>query len=227
MRASPNSGQRAARLLFDYLALRTEVLGRSDLIMGFGHFDPKIPRHCGGLWRQHLAPRILFTGGVGAGSADLGQPEAHYLRQVLLEAYPEIPSENVWVEATSTHTGENLTHSIALLDQSSPDWSFCRGISRVILVANAYRQRRVWLTCRHHLPEVELLNAPPPTTFEREYSMFADKGQNLMVLLVGEIQRIQRYGALGYIERCELPRLVSQAQGLLRAALVDSGVKAI
>jgi uncharacterized SAM-binding protein YcdF (DUF218 family) len=199
----------AARLLYRYLAMRTQPLSGADLVMGFGHFDPKVPRRCGELWRRGLVPRILFTGGVGAGSANLEQPEAIYFRRLLRERYPEIPDEDVLVEPDSTHTGENVTFSIDLLRR------FDHGLSRVILVANAYRQRRVWLTCRHHLPDVHFENAPPLTSFDQERDMFAAAGEDFIGLLVGEVDRIRRYGALGYIAPCDLPHRVLAAYELL------------
>lgn len=179
------------------------------LIVGFGHFDPKIPATCGALWRAGWAPRILFTGGAGAGSADLDQPEARYFRNLLRRDYPEIPEDGVLLETTSTHTGENVLNSAALLRQTSPDHSFDRGLDRVVLVANAYRQRRVWLTCRRHLsPDIRLINVPPDTTFEAESTLFAEKGEDFVKLLIGEIDRILRYGELGYIEREPIPASV-------------------
>ena len=66
----------AAQVLFDYLYLRSPEIGSADAVIGFGHFDLKIPRRCLALHRSGLAPLIVFSGGMGAGTADLGQAEA-------------------------------------------------------------------------------------------------------------------------------------------------------
>lgn len=213
-----------ARRLFEYLAVcdydAAAMAGApADLIMGFGHFDPKIPRVCGALWCHHLAPRILFTGGRGAGTADLNQPEALHFRNELCRCYPEIPEDVVLVEPRSRHTGENVINSIALLRSVTPEACFERGVTHVILVANAYRQRRVWLTCRRHMPRVHFTNAPPPTSLGEELALFAGKGQDLIALMVGEVERLMKYSELGYIAMAQIPEDVYAAFQSLKQTL--------
>ena len=36
----------AAQVLFDYLYLRDQKIGPADAVIGFGHFDLKIPGRC-------------------------------------------------------------------------------------------------------------------------------------------------------------------------------------
>ncbi len=45
-----------ARVLFDYLYLRDPDILAADAVIGFGHFDLKIPRRCLELHRRGLAP---------------------------------------------------------------------------------------------------------------------------------------------------------------------------
>ena len=49
-------------------------------------------------------------------------------------------------------------------------------------------------------------NAPPTTTFEEELAEFANKRFDLIQLLVGEIDRIIRYGERGFLAQEPLPR---------------------
>ncbi|MCD6284804.1 MAG: YdcF family protein [Anaerolineae bacterium] len=206
----------AAQTLYDYLALRDASVGPADLIIGFGHFDLKIPRQCGALWRAERAPRILFTGGVGAGTAGLDQPEAVYFRDEVLRHCPEIPESTILVEASSRHTGENVARSTALLKAVSPEACFDRGIDRVILVATAARQRRVWLTCTKHWPHLSLENLPPHATYAQDLALFAEKGRDLDALLLGEVERLLTYPSLGYIAQPDIPREVLDAYRMLR-----------
>jgi hypothetical protein len=206
----------AAEALFEYLALRDAAPDHADIIIGFGHFDAKIPRMCGTLWRQGMAPRILFTGGIGAGTADLGQPEALYFREELRHCCPEIPESQVLVEPDSRHTGENVAYSIALLARVTPEACFGRGVTRAILVAATYRQRRVWLTCRHLLPAVHFVNLPPVTSFAQELDLFRGKSQDLLALMVGEVDRIVRYGEAGYIQATPIRDAVKAQARILR-----------
>lgn len=205
----------ATQTLFGYLARRDMTVEPGDLIIGFGHFDPKIPLRCGALWRAGLAPRILFTGGFGAGTADLGRPEALYFRDVILQHYPEMPASSILVEPASRHTGENVEKSTALLRAVSPEACFDRGIRHVILVATAARQRRVWLTCQKHWPHIRLTNAPPVTSLETERRLFAGKGRDLVPLLLGEMARILDYPERGFIVSDTVPGDVLEAYTLL------------
>jgi uncharacterized SAM-binding protein YcdF (DUF218 family) len=201
-----------AQTLFDYLTVRSSNLDRADVIIGFGHFDPKIPARCYDLYRKGYASRLLFTGGMGAGTADLRQPEALYFRDEVKRLYPEIPEGALVLEAESTHTGENVLYSLRCLQEIGVG----SGLTQVILVANAYRQRRVWLTWQRHAPSVSAFNAPPSTTFETEQAMFAEKGQDLIGFMIGEVDRIRRYADLGYIVRVKVPGEIMRACDHLR-----------
>jgi uncharacterized SAM-binding protein YcdF (DUF218 family) len=209
-----------AQELFLYLAISSPIVQRADVILGFGHFDLKIPRRCGELYTQRYADRIIFTGGIGSGTADLRQPEARAFEDELYRTYPQIPPEAVILEDSSTNTGENVRFTTEKLRRDYADFTFGREISSAILVANAYRQRRVWLTCRKQLPATTFINAPPQTTFEQEYRLFAEKGENLSALLVGEIERLSRYAEAGYILMEPLPKKIEQQYARLKETLV-------
>lgn len=207
------------RTIFAYLALAAPGIRRADAIIGFGHFDLNIPKRCAELYISGCADRIIFTGGIGSGTADLGQPEAHAFLDELSRSYPNIPAEAILLEDTSTNTGENVQFTRQLLERARPELAFGRGIQSVILVANAYRQRRVWLTCRKQLPTLTFMNAPPDRTFEQEYRMFADKGFEFPRLLLGEIERLQRYAEAGYIAAEPIPDDIYRCYAELRRML--------
>jgi uncharacterized SAM-binding protein YcdF (DUF218 family) len=209
----------AAREIFAHLAMRSEPVARCDAAIGFGHFDLRIPRRCGALYAEGLARGILFTGGIGAGTADLGQPEALAFREELRRTHPQISDDAVVVESESTNTSENIAFTARKLAAGRLDFCFGRGILSAILVASPYRQRRVWLTCVKQLPGIALFNAPPESRFEEEMRLFAAKGQDLIGLLGGEIDRIVNYGELGYIEREAIPEAILTARRALREAV--------
>jgi uncharacterized SAM-binding protein YcdF (DUF218 family) len=194
-----------AKEIFEYLYVFSEVIPHSDVIIGFGHFDLKIPRHCGELYTNESARRIIFTGGIGSGTADLGKAEAVAFREELRRRHPSISAEAVIVEDRSTNTSENVQFTAQKLKMEYPDFTFGEQIKKVLIVANAYRQRRVFLTCRRNLPEVEFYNSPPTSTFEEELQLFSSKGFDFIKLLLGEIDRIIRYGEKGYILRENIP----------------------
>ncbi len=207
----------AARVLFDYLHLRDSKIAPADAVIGFGHFDLKIPRRCLELHRGGLTPLIVFSGGTGAGTADLGQPEA---RAFLEEVRASGVAEGVVVlEDHSTNTGENLAATARLLEQQGRPLGSEGGIRTALIVANACRQRRVFLTCRLHHPGVRWVNAPPVTSFDEERALYAEKGQDLVPLLSGEVRRLLDYPARGFCLSADIPRGVLAAHERLEARL--------
>ena len=201
--------------IFSYLYLR-EVRQKVDAIIGFGHFDMKIPRTCGKLYQEGYAPKIIFTGGVGAGTADLQKNEALVFHDELLRHYPDIPEDDVLIEDQSTNTGQNIHFLKEKAFRQWPGHNFSKGISSVMLVCNAARQRRTWLTWKKILPEVHAINCPPDTSFENEKALFQSKGRALENLLIGEMERILSYPDKGFIVEEKVPEDVYDAYQALK-----------
>jgi hypothetical protein len=206
----------AARRVFAFLDLSDDAPPEADLIIGFGHFDPRIPRRCCDVFNAGVAPRILFTGGRGAGTADIVVSEAEYFREEARRYAPSIPDSAFVLEATSTNTSENLLNSIQALESAEPPLRVGASLRRAILVATPYRQHRVWLTCRKLMPGVTLANLPPFSTYEGDAALFAGRGQDLEGLLPGEVERIVKYAEMGYVERATIPAEVAEACRVLR-----------
>ncbi|MBI5689523.1 MAG: hypothetical protein HZC55_05450 [Verrucomicrobia bacterium] len=90
----------AARRTLHYLAtVDPTPSAPADAILGFGMFDLRLPVFCGELHRRGLAPRLIFTGGIGAGTGNLGRPEADAWHDALRRARPEIPATEVILES--------------------------------------------------------------------------------------------------------------------------------
>jgi len=202
----------AAKRLFEYLSVRDEVFPKADLVIGFGHFDLRIPKLCGALYESGRAKKILFTGGYGAGTADLPDAEAVVFGQVLAQGYPAIPREHVFIESASTNTGENIRFSGEMLKRADPAFCFERGIRSVIAVASPYRQRRVYRTMQRLHPAIRVWNSPPLTSFEEEAQAFGAKGQDFVSLLFGELDRIIQYPAKGYMAPDSIPPDILQTK---------------
>jgi len=197
-----NNAVRLAKPLFDYLYLQDKI-SLAEAIIGFGHFDQKIPFHCGKLFCEGFAPLIIFSGGIGAGSAGLKKPEALEFFDTLKHHFPDIPSGKVFLEDKSTNTGENIKLTLDMLRDKNPEFSSFR---KLIIAANSYRQRRVWLTCKKYFKNTELINSPPDTNFEEELEMFERIGEDLCSHLIQELVRIRTYPDNGYIEKNVIPK---------------------
>ena len=190
---------------FDYLYLK-EPPQKADIIIGFGHFDMKIPSRCAELFEKGYARKIIFTGGIGAGTADLGQAEADAFLAHVEQHHPGITSNHIFTENKSTNTGENLRFTLENLKKEQPTWHKKLTTGKVILVANPFRQRRVYLTAAQILPQATLINCPPESDYEKELALFKTKNQNLNEQLPGEIKRIIEYPSKGWIKKEAVPK---------------------
>jgi uncharacterized SAM-binding protein YcdF (DUF218 family) len=209
----------AARRTLAYLAATDDAPAAPvDAILGFGVFDLRLPVFCGELFQQGAAPRIIFTGGVGAGSGRLVAPEAEAWRAALRQAYPAIPDSAVILEPRSTNTAENIAFTSALLARDFPDLAFGRGLRRVIVVASPSRLRRVRLTLAHLQPNLTVIRRLPPVSLESEWAAYGLQGIDYIAHLAGELDRLVDYPAKGWIAAEPLPPEIAAAHTVLRAA---------
>ncbi|MFW5726223.1 MAG: YdcF family protein [Bacteroidota bacterium] len=200
--------------LYNYLNIKDEPRA-ADVIIGFGHFDMNIPKRCCELYLRGLGKKIIFTGGVGAGSADFKNAEAIEFFQYARRFFPEIPPEDILIEDHSTNTGENIRFSIQLIKNHQPGFNFDRGISSAILVATPARQLRVYLTVLQHLPHIELINLPPDLSLDDNVTLFAEKGEDFTRQLTGEIYRLLEYPAKGLCAPVEVPHDITKHYKIL------------
>ncbi len=185
-----------------------------DAVIGFGMFDLSLPRYCADLYVQGAAPRIIFTGGVGAGTGDLGGPEADMWRAEIRRTHPQIPDSAFVLENRSTNTAENIAFTAELLAQKYPALTFGGGIESVIVVASPSRMRRVRLTLRKLQPGVRVVRRLPHVDFAAEAALYARQGVDYFEHLVGELDRIALYPTRGWIAEEPIPPQV-QAAGVV------------
>lgn len=176
-----------------------------DWVVGLGHFDLGIPRLCGALHLQGLARHIAFAGGLGAGTADLGQPEADAFLAELERTFPRIDLADVVLENRSTNTGENFRFLSAELARRAPE--LCRGgqPKSALIIATPIRLRRAILTARKQWPGTELHSLAPVRDWRDDQALYQTKGLSLPRQMLEEIKRLQTYPAQGWIESCNIP----------------------
>ncbi len=192
--------KKTTKIVYHFLS-STDKEVQADLIIGFGHFDLRIPKQCAALFNKGLAPKILFTGGVGAGSADFKNAEAIEFLNHVKSNYPEIKTEHILIESTSTNTGDNLKNSIDILKEKN----LFNSLKRIILVATPTRQLRVSLTAKKYFKNAVLVNLPPNSSFETDKQMNTNKGIDFEEHLLGELKRIVDYPTLGFACSTNIP----------------------
>ena len=123
------------QVIWDYLGMH-QIPEKSDVIVGFGNFNTNIARRAAELYRQGLAPVVLFTGGLGRNTEGLlPEPEAVRFARVAMEC--GVPEEAILLEPESTKTAENILFTRRLLEE--------RGIThhRILGVHQPFIERRI------------------------------------------------------------------------------------
>ena len=102
------------QIIWDYLCLHQEPTA-ADCIVGFGNFNTNIARRAAQLYLEGIAPKILFTGGLGRNTEGLlPEPEAIRFAKVAMEC--GVPEEDIILEDKSTNTKENILFTKQLLE---------------------------------------------------------------------------------------------------------------
>lgn len=219
MSATPSSLGEAIVTVVSYLAETDPRRGEPyDAVIGFGMFDLGLPRFCGDLYQQGAARLIVFTGGIGAGTGDLGGPEADVWRDELSRSHPAISDDAVVVENRSTNTAENVAFTAEWLQQSRPEFALGRGITRVLVVASPTRLRRVWLTIRRQQPSLELARCLPALDIDADVRLYAAQRIDYAAHLAGELDRLVSYADRDWIVGEPLPDRIEAARAILRCA---------
>jgi hypothetical protein len=208
----------AAACAFNYLS-EVDPLPNApcDAVIGFGTFDVTLASFCGELYAQRQARRIIFTGGFGAGTTDLGLPEADAWREELRRTHPLISGEHVITENRSTNTAENIEFTARLLLNDHGPLRFGHGLNTALIVASPSRLRRVKLTLRQLQPALKTYRARPRGNhFEHEFVLYGGKGLDFIAHLIGELDRITNYPSRGWIVPEPLPGKIVAALAVLK-----------
>lgn len=133
----PPTAVAECRKLWDYLAEGDE-LAPADLIFVFGSRNESIPREAARLWKEGLAPRVMFTGGTASYQQAGGAPEAEEF--ALIARAEGVPADRILTETASRNTPENAVNGKEVLSRSGPL------PGRIILITFPYHMRRAYLT---------------------------------------------------------------------------------
>ena len=186
--------------IWDYLCLRQEP-EKADVIVGFGNFNTNIARRAAELYHQGLAPKILFTGGLGRNTEGLlPEPEAVRFAKVAMEC--GVLEADILIEDKSTNTKENIEFTRALLEE--------RGIphNRILGVHQPFMERRIWAAMGVYWPELDFSVTSPQVTIPEYLADAKAQGisENASVsVIVGDFQRMDLYAKKGYQLPQEIP----------------------
>ena len=171
--------------VWDYLGMH-QTPEQADVIVGFGNFNTNIARRAAELYRQGLAPVVLFTGGLGRNTEGLlPEPEAVRFARVAMEC--GVPEKAILLEPESTNTAENILFTRRLLE--------ARGIphERILGVHQPFMERRITAAMGVYWPE-QAFRVTSPQVSISDYLEDAKKQgvtENAAVsVIVGDFQRM-------------------------------------
>ncbi|WP_225808674.1 YdcF family protein [Streptomyces spinosus] len=181
-----------------------------SVAIGLGSHDLGVADTAVGLYKRGLAPLLVFTGATSPTTRErMPRGEAVHYRERALEL--GVPSEAILVEPHARNTGENIRFSRKLLEESGVE------VSSVLLISKPYEERRAYATARKLWPEVDVVSASTPMTFD-EYVESIGDARLVIDMLIGALQRLMIYPDQGFMIRQPVPSDVAEAYERLRQA---------
>ncbi|UYQ62644.1 YdcF family protein [Streptomyces peucetius] len=197
-----------AQHLWDY-----QLMGHAprpcSVVIGLGSHDLGVADVTADLYRQGMAPVVVFTGATSRTTRErMPRGEAEHYRERAIEL--GVPDDAILVEPRARNTGENIRFSRALLEEQGVP------VSSVLLVSKPYEERRAYATARKLWPEVEFVSASAPMPLA-DYVRSIGDARLVVDMLVGALQRLLIYPAQGFMISQDVPQDVQDAYERLQA----------
>lgn len=194
-----------AQRLWDYLSA-DGAHAPCDAVVVCCSYDLRVCDYACMLIQQGVAPRLILSGNTGNWTRHLWSiPEAHVFRERALAN--GVAADAILIEDQATNFGEN----IAFVRRLAPD------LRRVTFVTKPNSVLRVRLTVPVQWPGVTAFVDAPPLRFPVEISHVVGI-LGVIDEMVGDVDRILKYPALGYQAPHELPVEILEAWQYLKEA---------
>jgi uncharacterized SAM-binding protein YcdF (DUF218 family) len=178
-----------AKIVWDYHRLGHSLV-KSDCILVLCSHDPRVAVYSAELFLAGWAPLLVYSGNVGELTAGMyGQPEAEFFAEIAIHL--GVPADKILIENRATNTGENILFVRSLLQEQHHD------LTDFILVQKPFMERRAFATFQKVWPEKEAIVTSPPIEFIDYPTADFPRGK-IIEIMVGDLDRIIRYPALGF-----------------------------
>ena len=196
--------------IWTFLA-RTHDPAPSDVIFVFGSRDLGVARRAAELYAAGLSSRVLVSGRLGPMTERVfDKPEALMFTDELTSQ--GVPESAITTEVHAGNTLENVRFGMSALHAVG------QTPRSALLVAKAFVMRRCLATFTRQCPGVAVRGCPPAGSLvaqrDRPRAAFAAR-------LVGEVRRLDEYGAVGDIEPQGVPETVREAVRQVTRLLPD------
>ena len=188
------------QVIWDYLGLHQKPQ-KADCIVGLGNFNDNIARRAAELYHAGLAPKVLFTGGLGRNTVGLLQEtEAERFARVAMEC--GVPAEAIIKEDRSTNTAENILFTKKLLEALNLPHEHILGVHQ------PFMERRITAAMGVYWPELRFSVTSPQVTIPQYLEDAKKQGitENASIsVIVGDFQRMKLYAEKGWQLPQEIP----------------------
>lgn len=186
--------------IWDFLCLHQEPKP-ADVIVGFGNFNTNIAVRAAELYLQGLAPKILFTGGLGRNTEGLlPEPEAvRFARAAMDRGVPEC---DIILEDKSKNTADNILFTKALLEELGVKHDHILGVHQ------PFMERRIKAAMGVYWPDQSFAVTSPQVTIPEYLKRAKEQGisENASIsVVVGDFQRMELYARKGWQLPQEIP----------------------
>ena len=207
---------RLAKIVWEFHHVHHQ-LAPADIICCFTSFDLSVPEYVAQLYLRGLAPFILVSGQNASGGlqrTDWGMTEADKFAEVMVKN--GVPRDKVILETEAVNSGENVRFSYELLKRMG------MVPKKIILAQKPTMEKRAYATFRNYWPEenYELMVTSPPFSYEEYVGTIVDR-ETMINVMVGDLQRIKLYPAMGFQIPLEIPASVWDAYEKLVAGGFD------
>jgi uncharacterized SAM-binding protein YcdF (DUF218 family) len=205
-----------AEVLWNYHRLGA-AYGRADVILGLGSYDLSVAEHAAQLFLEARGAWLFFAGGLVPRTDLLRTPWDRAEAVVFGERAREIgvPEDRLVLETASMNTGENFRFALKTMREREID------CAELLVVTKPNMERRARATALVNLPSsMRVMVTSPPASFD-QYRLSVDP-EKLIGLMVGDLQRIALYPAMGFQAAEFIPPGVDAAyRRLVQAGFTD------
>ena len=181
------------QVIWDFLCLN-RTPEKADVIVGFGNFNTDIARRAAELYHQGLAPKVLFTGGLGRNTEGL-LPEPEAVRFAKVAVSCGVPEADIILEDKSKNTADNILFTKALLEDLGVKHDHILGVHQ------PFMERRITAAMGVYWPELRFSVTSPQVTIPQYLERAKEQGvsENASIsVIVGDFQRMDLYAKKGY-----------------------------
>jgi uncharacterized SAM-binding protein YcdF (DUF218 family) len=182
--------------------------------IGLGSHDLGVATLAADLYHAGLFPVLVFTG-ANSPTTTARFPHGEAVHFAEHATTLGVPASDIIIEPTAANTGQNIEFSRRALTAAGIT------VSSVMLISKPYMERRAYATARKTWPEVETVCASENLSLD-DYLKTIGDDKLVIDMLVGDLQRIIEYPALGFAVPQDVPQQVMAACERLTARGYDS-----